>query len=254
MSQNRENITMMLREKTYRPEAALIVYSGNRYDNNGNQGAYAEIRPIHDGHMRAGKPVTKKAIRDLLGAFDVQDTKKAKNPCGTIPENLLYADPDSGTYIWYTLPGRRNVLFEAKGMTSDIYHVPGMIYRLQDSRLSVWAFKGRKPKGNTRLLHAPFFNVYESGNVCLGNASHEIEGTPTWQKILEHGETLFWGSRGSHTIFWPTQYPKTPEEEKKNLPARPYPKPKDVYAACKDAAFDTDILIPTDKTLNEILP
>ena len=253
MSQNRENISMLLREKTYKAEAALIVYSGNHYDNNGNQGAYAEIRPIQDGRMRAGKPISKEAIRKLLGAFDVQEAKKAQNPCGTIPDNLLYADPDNNTYVWYTRPGQRNILFEAKGMKSGVYHVPGMVYRLQGRHLSVWAFKGNKPNGKTRLLHAPFFNVYESGNVCLGNATHEIEGPPTWQKILEHGETLFWGSRGSHTIYWPDVYPKTPEEEKKNLKARPYPKAKDLYEACKDKPFDADILVPTDKTLSNIL-
>ena len=253
MPEKRENINRMLQQKTYEAKAALIVYSSGRHLEEEKWGVYAEIRPIVNGRLSAGHPVSKKAMHDLLGAFDKQDKDQTALPAGVIPQNMLYADLHSATYVWYTKPGRRLVLFEAKNMATDEYAVPGMVYKLSGDRLAVWAFKGTRPTMETPLLHAPFFNVYESGNVCLGSARHKIEGPLTWEKIVEHGETLFWSSRGSHTIYWPSEYPQSKKENDEKRPPRKYPSPKEMYGMFKDRPFDASILIPTDRRLKDII-
>lgn len=76
---------------------------------------------------------------------------------------------------------------------------PDLVFAATDNRISLAALATRgRPRLGTRIYHAPLFNVYESGAVCLGSAQvGEMLGT---QSIPAFEDAIF-GSLFSHGNF-----------------------------------------------------
>ena len=227
-----ENITEDL-GKIYQPAAALIVYKtkDNEY--------YLESRKIkEDGTMGAAKPVSRKFLCAIAKEYrEANET----TPHGLMPETMLYADSRLGKekYIWWSEPRKVHMCFSEKvGLADGVYNMPGCVYVADSERIRVFAFEGRKPRKNQKLLMGPFFNYYSDGGICLGNARVEWSSDITWKEIQEHWEKLFWASENSHMI-------DNPMKEGKNL-----------ILAMKDAAdkpFDTSLLKESGMTLESLL-
>lgn len=228
-----QNITRSLSDN-YIPKAALIAYK-NEVSNN----YYLETRTIDKaGYLGYAKPVSRKFMHALVKNF--RDTNET-TPHGMMPPNMLFADSRLGkeTYIWWTKPQKVHQNFsKSVGMPDETYNMPGCIFIAEAGRLKVFCFSGPRPSANKYLLHGPFYNYYENGDICLGSAKVEWSKDITWEEIQKHFEKLFWASENSHMIF-------NPMKDKINL-----------NIALKQAItkpFDTSLLQPCKKTLNQIL-
>lgn len=182
---------------SYIPEAALIVFK-----NDATSESYLELRQIRrDGTMSAAKPVSKKFIQELLSGFSKEHRA---TPHGPVPENLLYADTRTGceNYLWYNPPGKRTRFFSEKlGLENGVYHVPGTLYLVNNGKLSVWCFNGKKPKRDQPLLGVPYFNIYKDGTVCMGTSKAQIpdKANLSWNDVMTAWEKAFWNSIDVHT-------------------------------------------------------
>ena len=181
------------------PQAALIAYSGeqdNPYDFDNSY--FVEIRDIDEnGMMGEGRPVTVDFMNCLVRGYS---ESRSSTPYGRLPPNLLYADTRKGSerYIWYSPPGKRMMYFvERLGMENAEYHLPGIIYEARETRLDVYAYKGRQPDGETALYAAPLFNVTGS-SVCLGFAKIDMPKDLTYANLLGYWEKKFWLTEFSH--------------------------------------------------------
>ena len=181
------------------PRAALIVYardndSHDAYDNS----YFIEVRNINEnGMMGEGRPVTVEFMNGLVRNYS---EKHSSTLHGRIPSNLLWCDPRKGSekYIWYNPPQKRMMFFkETLGIENAEYHLPGIIYAAEESRLSVYAYKDRELREDTELFAAPFFNV-TGASVCLGSARIEMPKDLTFANLQEYWEKKFWLTEFSH--------------------------------------------------------
>lgn len=186
----------VLKEKL-EPTDALLFY-------NSSQGKYVEHRNIVNGKMMAGQPLDikqfTKMVRLVEHYADKQQPMTSMN--GRIPTNLLYADTniDRMRLVWWRPPEERKMFFSDNlGIPSGTMKVPGMVYEVKNmGSLSVWCFKGRKPKG--LLYNAPFFNIYTSGRVCLGNSKTAKPKNNTFEEWIGYWEKMFWQSEFASLI------------------------------------------------------
>lgn len=148
-------------------------------------------------------PLTVEEAKRLAKALQVdEDSLKLLRSDGITPANLLSFDAQSATVIWYTKAQFRELLFsESLGIKSGIAHVPPMLWKADRSSLHVYALKtNAKPTENTCLYYAPFFNVYEKGEVCMGTVDINASETCSVQELMSLWENYFFNSYFSHLM------------------------------------------------------
>lgn len=178
----------------YQPFAAIVAY---KTEDEYNCGYYLEKRDIKDGVMGAGQPLTEELMASLVRNVSASNPQLDKSLYGAVPENVLYCDTrmDKDKLVWYHGPEERNVFFiKSLNIPNGRMKVPGLLYKVEDGTLSIYAFKGKKPKGE--LYRAPFMNTTE--NVCLGSAKVAKPAERTFANVIAYWEKMFWQSEFSH--------------------------------------------------------
>ncbi|MDR3142543.1 MAG: prokaryotic E2 ligase family D protein [Tannerellaceae bacterium] len=178
------------------PEMAVIVYR-NREFTPSDEKYYLERRPIESGRMGAGVPLTEDC---LSGIVEAVASNRKDIAYGKVPPCMLYADPRPGKekYVWYRKPEARRLFFAGDlGIPDGPMRVPGLVYMVRGKTLSLYAFKGSRPK--KQLFRAPLFNV-GADSVCLGNAKAPKPDKLTYDAIICYWEKLFWQSEFTHII------------------------------------------------------
>jgi PRTRC genetic system protein B len=104
--------------------------------------------------------------------------------------------------VWYTPPQEVPLFFaEALGITSGRGKVPAMVWKAGRNELMVYALKGnKKPDSRTKLFHAPFFNIYNDGRVCMGTVRINITEQARLEDFMGQWESYFWNSYFSHLM------------------------------------------------------
>lgn len=189
----------------YEPLKALLIY-GHRDGHQSYRSVYVESYDIgKNGKPINAHPLTMKesiALAELLQtSAELQNGFLRSN--GVLPVNVLYVNPDKQGYaIWYTPPQKRPLLFiDRLGIPSGEASVPGMIWKAGCDCLSVFACKGKeRPKNQSPLYYAPFFNIHANGSVCMGNVRIDIERSTHLEDFMHKWEQYFFNSYFSHTL------------------------------------------------------
>ncbi|OJX54884.1 MAG: PRTRC system protein B [Flavobacterium sp. 38-13] len=185
----------------YHPTSALVFYSST----GSSTGGYVE----HYDMDRNGNPINAHplTVREAeLLAKSLTLTKQDKEPSlrteTILNPNILFLDAVNVKVIWYTKKMRRDMLFtEQLGLKNGTANVPPMLWVATRQSLSVYALpNNRRPTTKTKLCYAPFFNVYESGNVCLGNVDVQIARTASLEEFTKAWEGYFFNSYFSHLM------------------------------------------------------
>ena len=225
-------------QKVMVPKAALIAYEyrESAYESGTK---YLELRPINKaGKMGAGIPVTYEFMDSLVDSYS---DERQSVPHGRLPSNMLWCDTRKGNekYIWYNPPGKRQMFFKERlDIRDGLFHLPGVVYIIQNDSMTIFAYKGRrKPEEDTPLYLAPFFNVTH-GSVCLGSSTLKRPEKMSFHALLEYWEKRFWLSEFSHLGGQdnPTH---------SNLVL--------VTEQARDSPFNEDELKPLNKQLKDIL-
>ncbi|MFD2871953.1 PRTRC system protein B [Mucilaginibacter ximonensis] len=120
-----------------------------------------------------------------------------------LPANILYVNQQSNGYaVWYTPPQEVRLFFvDSLKIPSGKFKIPAMVWKANAERLSVYAFKGKnKPTDKTPLCHAPYLNIYHSGQVCMGTVNIAIGKTECLEDFMHLWERYFFNSYFSHSI------------------------------------------------------
>lgn len=219
-----------------KPKTAIIVYKAEKAGE-----YYLESRKIDPktGRMTAAVPLKKKVLSRIMDTLAIDSDSLDSGIHGTVPPNVLYCDSRIGNskLVWYNPPQKRKLYFTPKaGIPDGEMNVPGLLYVARNDRLSLYAFKGLKPK--RKLYKAPFMNV-DTTHVCLGNAKVKKPSEKTFANMIAYWETLFWQSEFGHILG--------ENPVKGNLASIT----KECIAT--GLPFPTDRLVPISKTLNEFL-
>lgn len=179
------------------PQVAIVVYKAE------GDNFYLESHTINKaGQLTEGKPLLQETMQEVVDVF-FDERKGMLDIKGMLPENLLSFEPyPGGNYkmIWYR-PAEIRVLHFAKALklpTAKAW-VPAVIYKVERGGLDVYALKSNaRPKEETKLFIAPFHNVSDDGDVCLGNAKVAKPRVKTYENLMKYYEDLFWLSEFTH--------------------------------------------------------
>src|SRR5581483_3602195 len=117
---------------------------------------------------------------------------------GFLPETVLYMDGE--LLLWWVPPAERHVVFKAVELGApergEVVPHPALVFAASSTVWKVWAVKGRhRPTLHTALFQAPYFNVYENGDICRGSA--QVPNGTTAEKI-DAWNAAFFGSFFTH--------------------------------------------------------
>jgi PRTRC genetic system protein B len=185
----------------YSPNMALLVYE-NKFDGR-------DVRVESYDIDKKGRPVNahpltvneSKALAKALATGPDMRTGFLHHK-GIVHANLLYVDLEQAFAVWYT-PARQVELLFKKELTipNGKAHVPPLVWKAHHNQLEVFALKeAERPTEKTPLFHAPFFNLYADGRVCMGTVDIEIDEDCSLPDFMALWEDYFWKSYFSHSI------------------------------------------------------
>ncbi len=186
----------------YHPQKALLIY---QQENSGKQ-VYIESYDIDpQGRPINAHPLSVTEGSALAKALHTKDSKHTAflKPAGLLPKNLLYLHTERNGYaIWHTPKQNRKLLFKAGlGIDSGYANIPALIWKATKDGLAIYALTDDKAIDlDTELYHAPFFNTYNDGKVCMGNVAISISKNCGLEDFIAQWEQAFFNSYFSHMM------------------------------------------------------
>lgn len=176
-------------------ESAILLYGASVV---GKAGGFATVHPVRtgqDGIYSIG-PGTPASRQGLLAALRELATDRIKPEL--IPAHVLAKGADH--MVWYRPAQKRTVWFKCKqlGERTALVPHPATLWLVNPVTGACKIFALRddaRPDENTVLYQAPYYNVWETGGICTGNA-----GVPKGPDALvpENWEKMFFNSWFSH--------------------------------------------------------
>ncbi|MFV8328185.1 PRTRC system protein B [Flavobacterium sp. ZS1P14] len=186
----------------YNPVKAFVVYQKNTADKT----IYVEAYDMDkNGCPINAHPLSLRESTQLANALDTSDELKRNflKPSGLLPKNVLFINPDHDGYaVWHT-PSQRVDLFFVDGLAipNGKVSMPPLVWKASKNTLWIYAMDSDKEiNEQTALAHAPFFNLYTDGKVCMGTVSISIKTDCLLEEFIQQWEQYFFNSYFSHLI------------------------------------------------------
>lgn len=195
------NITQLLTTE-YIPFKSIIIYESKE----NNNAHYIESYDFgEDGQMVNAHPLSGQEMTSIGKIMLENDTQASRclQPKGFVDTTLLhFKSGESGFAIWYSPPQHRELLFVKDiGLTSGVYPIPSLLWKASKEALFIYALKGTdRPTLKSVLYKAPFFNIYNTGNVCMGSVEVDLEEDYDLETLMRKWEQYFFQSRFSHLL------------------------------------------------------
>ena len=188
----------------YHPTTALVFYQNDER----NKETYVEYFDMDkNGNPINAHPLREREAKELAKAL-IAKTQKEKiqdflKPKGILSTHILHINPsENGSVLWYTKVMKRQLYFtENLEIPNGMAEVPAMLWFANKRSLKIFALaNSRRPTEKTELFYAPFFNVYEDGNVCMGTVDVNIQNSNYIEEFIEKWEDYFFNSYFSHLM------------------------------------------------------
>ena len=187
--------------KLYHPVKALIIYE--KHEGIVKSTPYVESYDMDErGCPINGHPLSIKEASGFAKALTVNEKKQRNflNPKGILSPNVVFLKTgNDGFALWRTPAKRVKMLFtESLGIPSGEASVPALLWKAGKNFLSIFAVADGPLNEQTVLFHAPFFNVYSDGRVCMGNVPVKIQNDCCLETFMELWQEYFFNSYFSH--------------------------------------------------------
>jgi len=148
--------------------------------------ATAHVVTLDDKSQRpnigAGTPLSRRAL-----IHAVTQVAAATLPKGEfLTPNVLSISPHAVT--WWCPPAVRRVFFQCKelGTRSEMVPHPGLVFQASESGFRVFGLcVDERPLPDTMLHEPPYFNTWDNGKICVGNAhlpkQIDVASIPGWE-------------------------------------------------------------------------
>ncbi|WP_269225256.1 PRTRC system protein B [Flavobacterium eburneipallidum] len=186
----------------YYPKSALVFYESKGT----NTDMYVEHFDMdRNGNPINAHPLTVKEANILAKSLQTDEEKSRAflKPKGILPTNILHINPsEKGTVLWYTKAQQKQLYFvKGLGIPNGKCQVPPLAWFANKNSLSIFALAtDRRPTEKTPLHYAPFFNVYDNGNVCMGTVNIDIQNSASVEEFIQAWESYFFNSYFSHLL------------------------------------------------------
>jgi PRTRC genetic system protein B len=175
---------------------ALLIYRSTENQNGSFGNTFITLHEVN-ADTRAKQPTLGPA-KTLTIEF-VQSLVKAlggRVQAEFLPESVLART--ERLIAWWTPHQRRQMFFgttqgDMAGMNGAIFPQPALVWLAMDHSLSIRALKeSRRPAADTKLCVAPYWNVYDTGSVCLGSMRAPdapiVASIPQWEQSFYESE------------------------------------------------------------------
>lgn len=224
---------------------AILIYSGKQGYSSELNPVFASMHQVADVGTKAkpntqilpGSPISRDGLMMALGSL----ADEYLYDVDLLPENLLGHSPKH--MLWWRPAGHARVFFRNQelGKRSAVVPHPALVFMVAGNAWSVYALKDSvRPTLDTELCHAPYFNVYDNGKICIGSAAIPDKLTPS---SIPGWESAFLESEFTHV----------------NGGIKKVSHPRGEYAFWKEMldgqykAFPTEFLVPTGIKLTDLL-
>lgn len=186
----------------YQPLSALVFYQLS----DSNRDIYVEHFDMDkDGNPINAHPLSIREAKNLSKALNVEIEKNKAflKPKNILSENILHINPsENGAVLWYTKSQKVELFFvDNLEILNGFAQIPALIWLANKNGLSVFALlSDKRPCEKTALYHAPFFNVYENGSVCMGTVDVHIKNSASVEEFTIAWENYFFNSYFSHLV------------------------------------------------------
>lgn len=190
----------------FRPEHLLVFYKN---DNKENSRYYVEAFQLDPGgYPLAPHPLSEGEAQQLAKLLQQSEGLQHKggflHSDGLFPSKVLYTRQSPQPFVvWFTPAMVVHLLFQKSlNIPCGPAAIPPLIWQANAKSLSVYAFREDvRPSGAIRLYHAPFFNLYENGQVCMGTVRVAIPSDCSLEKFMSLWEGYFFGSYFAHLLI-----------------------------------------------------
>lgn len=197
-------------------QKAVLIYARNNHSYRSDGHAFATLHDVQPGQdnqpeLAPGQLLTRDDLETLYKAL------RGTQSLAYLPPHVLAASPDG--VAWHE-PARERPMFfqtrdESLNSLNGVYPQPALLWVYDGPRLDVYALPSdERPTPETELLAAPFYNVFDAGNICLGSTpipkhhdptrAHEISDA-FFQSAFTHAagrQRHYRNYGGSHSELW----------------------------------------------------
>lgn len=186
-------------ERVFYPEKAMLIYTAP------DKSAYVESYDISpSGSPVNPHPLSERECAQLVKSLtpSVRFEGSFLQPSGLIPPNVLYLSWTGRYAVWYTAARRIDLKFtESLGIPSGEASIPPLVWKAGKNSLQLFALRDtKKINEQASLYHAPFFNVFSTGDVCMGTVKVDLPEDTTLEDFMAIWETCFFNSYFSHSM------------------------------------------------------
>jgi len=178
--------------RRYTLKQAILIYKDEQSD---CAASIHEVAGTQPG-LLPGQPVTTAALEALLTALG------RRVGGGFIAPEILSVGLDS--LVWWCPAGRRRIWFKPNGDGEDVKRLrqvsgqfiwyPPLLFKARPDALSAFALvANERPKANTQLYKAPFWNLNDGG-MCNG----DLKLPPVAAENIGRFQTAFFDSAFTH--------------------------------------------------------
>jgi PRTRC genetic system protein B len=166
----------------------------------GSNNVYMELAEVdNQGKPGVFKPMTSEQVQKLVHTLAGQKQRLESY----IPDGLkyfsLHADNTVSKMFFVTPPHKQYLTFGNKQHEKSkdgFLHVPWLIWYWYHNELCIYAML-EPPGPDTLVYHAPFYNLYEPGNVCFGDGRKLIKGDNI-EEYMQGIQDAFWKTEFTH--------------------------------------------------------
>jgi PRTRC genetic system protein B len=228
----------------YLPVKALLLFQ--RRDGHQQPTSYVESYDMDkDGCPINGHPLSVKEANALAKSLLIAEKKQRNflNPKGLLSSDVAFLKTgNDGFAIWRTPPQQIKLLFtDSLDIPCGDASVPALLWKAGKSNLSIFAIMNESVNGDTLLYHAPFFNVYADGKVCMGNVPVKIPNDCCLEDFMHRWQEYFYNSYFSHLFGGHTPVKGNVVQLWQKLIKNKKP-------------FPNDKLIPNNISVNKLIP
>lgn len=163
-----------------------------------SENVYVEWKTVNSNkEVSAGVPLSLDSLESLY-TYMVNRKMGSGQLAGMISKNMIYMNPALNVYIWTVPSGKREIkLARGAGLRKGWIKYPPMVFAVNGKSLSIFIYSTSMSK----LYPAPFYNIYDDGEVCLGTVRlTSVNNAKTYHEYTTAWENLFFNSKYSHGI------------------------------------------------------
>ena len=193
----------------FRLSRALLVYGTSSYQGFPYRHPFVTLHEVvHDGNnarLSAGQLMTPEMLIDVMAGLG------RCVPLEILPEEVLVRTAEM--IVWWTTRGERTMFFSDRGedpllkkMNGKRYPQPPLLFKASGAQLWIRALNtNERPRAETRLCMAPYWNCYDNGVVCTGSMKiprdKSVTAIEMWEQAFFQSEFTHASGTRKHTRF-----------------------------------------------------